>query len=442
MQKLDNKGFMVAGVIYSILLLFVIVFSALITLLANRKNVLDSTNNEIKEEINNSDQSGLGGVDNSGGGSPVLSSNMVGITLTEQGKVIVADTSNSKWYNYSSGIWANAVVLKAGVTAPEPGNVIPMENINQMYVWIPRFKYKLFNPAGEEVEKQRIEIEFESKTTMPSTGDYTDEWLTHPAFRLGGNEEISGFWIGKFEISDGNKMIPNVNSIGKKSIGYFYNQIKTLNPAGTDNVHVMKNTEWGATAYLSQSKYGICKDLVCSNKIASNNIHEERTYNITTGCSNGPSGKAVAGGICPEDGRWYTLKGKKATTTQNIYGVYDMVGGRAEYVMGAMKDSTNTNVLVLTSEFNQTILNGLSPKFLNVYNYGTLPTDNTRSLLGDATIETKIWSSGKKDFVKTDSGWFMRGGRANGSESSIWDYDANGGRPYPGNSTRAAIFGY
>ena len=52
MKKLNKKGFMVAGVVYSILLLFVIIVAALLTLLSNRKNILDSTNDKLKGEMN------------------------------------------------------------------------------------------------------------------------------------------------------------------------------------------------------------------------------------------------------------------------------------------------------------------------------------------------------------------------------------------------------
>ena len=74
----------------------------------------------------------------------------------------------------------------------------------------------------------------------------------------------------------------------------------------------MKNIEWGAVAYLTQSKYGICINGIC----------KEMTHN-----SNGN----FYTGISIEDNTSYS-------TTKNIYGIYDMSGGAWEYVMGVMKD--------------------------------------------------------------------------------------------------------
>ena len=65
---------------------------------------------------------------------------------------------------------------------------------------------------------------------------------------------------------------------------------------------MINNLEWGATLYLSHSKYGVCNGNKCE-KIAVNN-----TY--TSGYN------------------------KQDTTTRNVYGVYDMAGASGEYVNG------------------------------------------------------------------------------------------------------------
>ena len=61
-----------------------------------------------------------------------------------------------------------------------------------MYVWIPRYKYKLFNVSGTTTSAQMIEIEFENSTTSKSSGSQNGEWLTHPAFTFG-TTELNGF---------------------------------------------------------------------------------------------------------------------------------------------------------------------------------------------------------------------------------------------------------
>ena len=83
-----------------------------------------------------------------------------------------------------------------------------------MYVWIPRYKYKLFNVSGATTSAQMIEIEFENSTTSKSSGSQNGEWLTHPAFTFG-TTELNGIWVGKFESSNSTsdlKIMPNVSS--------------------------------------------------------------------------------------------------------------------------------------------------------------------------------------------------------------------------------------
>lgn len=51
MFRLNNKGFAISGVVYSILLLFVILLYALLSVLANRKVILDKTKNDILKDL-------------------------------------------------------------------------------------------------------------------------------------------------------------------------------------------------------------------------------------------------------------------------------------------------------------------------------------------------------------------------------------------------------
>lgn len=49
---LDSGGFAIAGVVYSILLLFIILLTSLLVMLGNRKRILDSLNAEVADNIN------------------------------------------------------------------------------------------------------------------------------------------------------------------------------------------------------------------------------------------------------------------------------------------------------------------------------------------------------------------------------------------------------
>ena len=184
-------------------------------------------------------------------------------------------------------IWANAVILEEG-TNYKVGDVIQESDIQSYFVWIPRYRYKLFNTndyslttiaSGADVESkaQEIEIEFENKDTNLSTGSTNGTWLTHPAFTA---FNTNGFWVGKYETgykgatttasaqvnsNDTSKIIikPNVSSWRGINVKNIFET--SYNYQRDNDSHMMKNTEWGAVAYLSHSKYGIMKKVNINN---------------------------------------------------------------------------------------------------------------------------------------------------------------------------------
>ena len=52
--KLNNKGFALSGIIYSILILFLVLIFAVLTVLGSRKLILDKLKNDVMNELNNS----------------------------------------------------------------------------------------------------------------------------------------------------------------------------------------------------------------------------------------------------------------------------------------------------------------------------------------------------------------------------------------------------
>ena len=198
-----------------------------------------------------------------------LAQGMIPVKFNASGNAVVADT-NSKWYDYSNHEWANAVLVNCAdsaikskyfdsnnkVLASAVGKTISMDEIMQMYVYIPRYKYQLFNAEDGTSNPQAINITFESKTTAKSTGTKNGEWLTHPAFTFG-DKELAGIWVGKFETSNTPalpKIVPNVSSLRNMTIRAQFNtsRLMTTTLASTygtstnDDSHMMKNMEWGS----------------------------------------------------------------------------------------------------------------------------------------------------------------------------------------------------
>ena len=129
--------------------------------------------------------------------APLINGDLVPIIIASDGVVTKANPSE-KWYDYNNKEWANAVIL---VDNPSKqyriGDTIQESDIESYFVWIPRYRYKLFhaNQADGVIDKlsesiaREIEIEFESKDTPVSTGTQDGEWLTHPAFT---NFDVNG----------------------------------------------------------------------------------------------------------------------------------------------------------------------------------------------------------------------------------------------------------
>ena len=377
-----------------------------------------------------------------------LAQGMIPVKFDASGNAVVADTS-SKWYDYSSHEWANAVLVNCAdsaikskyfdsnnkVLASAVGKTISMDEIMQMYVYIPRYKYQLFNAEDGISEEQAINITFESKTTAKSTGSINGAWLTHPAFTFGG-KELAGIWVGKFETSNTSelpKIVPNVSSLRDMIASEQFNtsRLMTTTLASTygtstnDDSHMMKNMEWGAVAYLSSSIYGrytnasTCIESGCEVWINNNE-------DFTTGCA-GSSVSASSASTC---NAWNTATGVNASTTGNIYGIYDMSGGAFEYVMGNYNDTIGGAGFSSMPE----------AKYYDKYIGTNSQYDFTKYHLGDATKETlkvkslgdNAWYGGSSMFVYSSGPWVLRGGHYDtetisgvfcfdyGSGSSIW----------------------
>lgn len=162
------------------------------------------------------------------------------------------------------------------------------------------------------------------------------------------------------------------------------------------DTHLMKNTEWGAVAYLSKSIFGADTNEVWNN-----------SYNkYQTGCS-GTSISASDESSCVT---YNTVNGQKASTTLNIYGVYDMSGGALESVMG-----NYNNLAGFNSGFTNQQIADIDSKYITRYTtpsynlLGGTGMDYDKSLYGDAMYETSKGASRNNSSGWTGnyaSGWF------------------------------------
>ncbi len=387
-----------------------------------------------------------------GGADPVISKDLVPVLIANNGVVIKANISE-KWYDYNNKEWANAVIL---VDSPSQtynvGDVISESDIESYFVWIPRYRYKLFhaNQADKTEAKlpesiaREIEIEFESKDTQSSTGTKNGQWLTHPAFT---NFDVNGIWVGKFETgykgsnsmssaevtsTDPTKIQvkPNVYSWRGNLVGNFFKAMYNYN-RGLDS-HMMKNTEWGAAAYLSHSKYGINEEVRINNN-----------SNFLTGyAANEKDAFESATNTQP----YNTETGYLASTTGNISGIYDMSGGSYECVAGYVDGNVKYSGLTLDE-----IRNTYS-KYIDVYASDSSITTYSKRILGDATGEMgpfygsnpyyNNWYNDYSYFADSSASWFLRGGYYDyGSPAGQFYFNSYAGYVYSSVSARLVLLG-
>ena len=302
--------------------------------------------------------------------TPKLASGMKAVKwINEEIISIENPKEDSTWYDYENKQWANAMT--------EDGS---------LWIWIPRYAYQIENGYHTK-DAGKINVKFLISTTNEAediTPDYSnisgnEKWIIHPAFSntksslgIGCDMEIEGFWVAKFEAAQGDvqsnikygtngtKTNLKVNTMGTKmnypifkagmpSVNYtnsndMYVMSRSLtvegNPYGFNSEEIdsmqITNTQWGAIAYLTQSKYGTNGEELEVNEYSLEGITKNAT--AQTGGEN-------------------YIKNVKQSSTFNVYGIYDLSGGAWERV-SAILDNNH--------------------KYLQIYDYRLVKNKDTR----------------------------------------------------------------
>ena len=254
---------------------------------------------------------------------------------------------DDEWYNYANKEWANVVLRDSTFS----GDVLDEDKPYSMLVWIPRYAYRItsgwhksgeeINPSNPEKGAGTIEVVFIDENDQDingrkyagvydgNTGTYSD-YVVHPAFNYGNSKEnkLRGLWVGKYETSsqEGNSNSTSGDNVTTKtiqvkagvaswryiSVSNIYTVCTEMNKSGnpyglstSDSVvdpHMMKNTEWGAVAYLSKSKYG--KET------------EEVWKNPNTNYLTGQAGASVSANGTTSTTDYKSTNGQKASTNR------------------------------------------------------------------------------------------------------------------------------
>jgi len=348
----------------------------------------------------------------------------------------VADTSQ-QWYNYDNQEWANAVILNSGVTKNVGDTINVSSEIKGMFVYIPRYEYKIEGEYGTHVDGTagtqelpgEIKVNFISKETTTASSTYR----IHPAF-IFGTEQLSGIWIGKFETtgtSAAPTILPSVTSLRSQKVSAQFTTAQIFNTYVNNtsvDAHMSKNSEWGAAAYLSQSKYGKYGN---SNYVgAEKQVMINNCSNYITGIGADSQDDAKSIETCTSN-TYETIKGQAASTTGNITGIYDMSGGAYEYVMGVYNKSIGN------SGFNTW------PEIKYYDNYGSTGVTtacNSGICYGHALSETAGWYGDHASFINSSNSWLWRSGYySDVSTAGMFSFGISTGASVVFNSFRIVI---
>ena len=387
--------------------------------------------------------------------APVLGANMTPVNFNSSSNTW-EEVSEGEWeYSYTNEAkqskWANAVV-KDGEG-----------NITGYFVWIPRYAYKITyydssysTVVGYSDARGIVTVNGGQYIGAGSRRKAGDNYIVHPTFTndisVGGwDSELEGIWVAKYEASSSNpsanygggnttnldvKILPGITS-------WRYIQIKNIytasrNYSEENNSHLMKNSEWGAVAYLSYSNYGIGR--------------QTKVANANTGSS------YYTGGSNQKSTIYTTNVGQ--STTGNAWGVYDMNGNAWEYVASYVNNG-NPN---LTSNGQTLIDAGISSensekRTVQVYeasNGGDNSTSDVRAdnyklsgekMFGDATYETSTsgndstgsWQEAYAHFPNMSYPFFSRGGNYGNSYSGVVCFNNNSARVSSNRSFRPVL---
>ena len=464
---------------------------------------------------------------------PKLMTGMTAIKFTDptgdekakEGSTVKTTDTDTAWYDYDAKKWANAQTQDGSMwvwiprfaykvnSSTKTFDVVFLKDTTNTY---------LDNGTEKDAEKEGYIVHPAFKNES-STGYENGGW----------DKELTGIWVSKFEAgfatSNGNSAPKKASSVNysqtsvwasgyetggqdgslparnwidgvygntKTSIKYptfqglaysmnytnhndAFNISRALTESGniyglssaTTDSHLMKNSEWGAVAYLAQSKYGLNGTNIYINNA---NLRNSQTsaYAIT-GCA-GETEDAAELGVKIDNSTkkpvstdntkkiytWTQKSGTKASTTGTIYGVYDMSGGTWERTAGLVNNG-NENLATYGQSLLNALNNGKSSKYVTVYphnasvdkngaNIDTASQSNweaNKKIYGDGIRETSTAGTGKNSwytdysyFPAVDNPFSKRGGALwDGEGAGLFCFNRNDGSSDYGSGFRSVL---
>ena len=426
-----------------------------------------------------------------------------------EGSVVKTTDTDTAWYDYDAKKWANAqtedgsmwvwiprfaykinssnktfdIVFLKDITNNYVENGIEKNAETEGYTIHPAFKNESstgYENGGWDKELTGIWVsKFEagfasgnnSAEVKESSVKYTQASAWVGGTELGSSDNTStarNFLDGEYGVKKGdtyifkNGIAPSIKYPTFQGLTYSMNYIDQndafnisriltekgniygLSSSSTDS-HMIKNSEWGAVAYLSQSKYGLNGANIYINNVTLNNT--TKCVYAVTGCA-GVTANAenVVTTISAINNRteanvyvWTQKSGTKASTTGTIYGIYDMSGGTWEKTAGLVNNG-NKNLAIYGQSLLEQVQNGKSSKYVTVYSHDVnvdkdgADIDKVREanwkantqIYGDGICETSTAGTGKTSWYGDFSYFPAMGDTFSSRGGMYWDVAGTG----------------
>ena len=479
------------------------------------------TLNEYEDELNkyvsdNKDKTDWTGKVN----KPKLMTGMTAIKFNEptgdetakEGSTVKTTDNDSAWYDYDAKKWANAQTADGSMWVWIPRFAYKVNSSTKTFdvVFLKDTTNTYLDNGTEKNAEKEGYIVHPAFKDESSTGYENGGW----------NKELTGIWVSKFEAgyatSNGNSAPKKASSVTYSQDSVWANSYETgtgsdgsmsarnwidgvygstttaikyptfqglaysmnyinhndafsisraltesgniygLSSSSTDS-HLMKNSEWGAVAYLAQSKYGLNGTNIYINNVNLHSSTGAQSVYAITGCA---AATADADQVTTEMNTttkrpkatnvytWTQASGTKASTTGTIYGIYDMSGGIWER-SAAIVNNGNSNLTTFGKSLMNSLINGKSSQYVTAYpfdssvdkngaNIDTASTANWKAntkIYGDGIRETSTAGTGKTSWY-TDYSYFpavynpfsLRGGNFwSGEGAGLFYFTRDGG---------------
>ena len=455
-----------------------------------------------------------------------------------KGEVQDSSENDIEWYDYNSKKWANSQTEDGSMWVWIPRYAYKVNSNQTFDIkFLIGTTDNYYDENGQiQTAKRCNSVDENVDTTIGYTVHpaFTDETTIN--YRNGGwDKELTGIWVAKFEAgyASGNNSAPvKASSVSysqstswvravergqsangtesarnwldgiykdtKTAIKYptfqgttysmnyinhndVYNIAKVMTESGniygltesTDS-HLMKNSEWGAVAYLSQSKYGLNGTDIAINNVSLNSGGTTRTNTAgksgvdsvyaVTGCTtginngaekvttianiNGTTANTAADGVYT----WNQKNGTKASSSGTIYGIYDLSGGTLERTAAYVANGNGAlKSYGATIAYDGATLKTISTKYTTTYPFDST-TDNTSIADNDTNLNTASVNNYKKNILIYGDGIHETSTAGTGSTSLYGDdsyypglYDSfsiRGGHLWDGSIAGLFCFGH